>query len=754
MCVCMARKTLTGFKSVQLFKDQTLGIGSYGKVCRAKCDDLLCAAKLIHETLFHPLANAPQREHRLPMRRFEQECEFLSTIRHPNIVQYLGIYRDPDTDLPALLMELMDDSLTNFLESSPQPIPYHVQVNICHDITLALSYLHSNGIIHRDLSSNNVLLISNVRAKVTDFGMASLDNQNPQATQLTFTMCPGTDVYMPPEAVKETPGYTEKIDCFSFGVLAIQIVTQLFPKPGDRRKEIQIHQPGLLSIVEVTVSEIERRQNHICEINPNHSLLKVALSCLNDRDVERPSARQLCEKVAILKESPQYSVSVREVETSSAEQGKGDERDRELASLREQHSEQIQGLQQIIQLQMNHLVEKDQIIGQKDLAMKEKEDDIAELQQQIQQLGREKDVVIEEIETQRELRCEIVRLERQLGGVNQQLEKSKQVIAQFQRRIAELEQLISTTDASSGNKEQRAGIKLTWREGEKAPCSMSSLSSATVDGNTLYVGLTGTCQVFSYTIYTSSSWSQLPDSPTSNGTSVIVNNLLTLVGGDHCGTPTNQLFSLTGEGSGRRWTEEFPPMPTKRWGSSALCTRTALIVAGGVDKSGSPLLTVEVLNTKILQWSTAAELPQSLSSAPATVCGDQVYILGKFNMFTCSLPTLVQSRRSFLASIWNRGTRVIVWKEVAAPPVTLTNCVSIHGHLLAIGGMDSNMKPSSAIHLYNPVTDSWEVISHMGMPRYSCIAVVLPNNQLIVVGGCTSTSSLSVTDSVELATVE
>jgi serine/threonine-protein kinase TNNI3K len=61
-------------------------------------------------------------------------------------------------------MELMDDSLTHFLESSPRPIPYHIQVNICHDITLALSFLHSNGIVHRDLSSNNVLLIGNVRA--------------------------------------------------------------------------------------------------------------------------------------------------------------------------------------------------------------------------------------------------------------------------------------------------------------------------------------------------------------------------------------------------------------------------------------------------------------------------------------------------------------------------------------------------------------------------------------------------------------
>jgi serine/threonine-protein kinase TNNI3K len=114
------------FRSIQLFKDQVLGIGSYGKVCKAKCDGLLCAAKIIHETLSDPTAQqliAPHREHRLPMRRFEQECEFLSTIRHPNIIQYLGMYQDPDTHLPVLLMELMDDSLTHFLESSPQPIP-------------------------------------------------------------------------------------------------------------------------------------------------------------------------------------------------------------------------------------------------------------------------------------------------------------------------------------------------------------------------------------------------------------------------------------------------------------------------------------------------------------------------------------------------------------------------------------------------------------------------------------------------------
>ena len=505
----MAHQQQFTFKTIQLLKNQTIGIGSYGKVCRAKCDDLLCAAKLMHETLFDPTAQqlmAPKREHRLPMKRFEHECGFLSTIRHPNIVQYLGIYQDPDTGLPALLMELMDDSLTHFLESSPQPIPYHIQINICHDITLALSFLHSNGIVHRDLSSNNVLLIGNVRAKVTDFGMARLGNQNPQATHLTFTMCPGTDAYMPPETVKDKPVYTEKIDCFSFGVIIVQTITRQFPKPGDRRKEIQFNQPGLPPIVEVTVPEVERRQNHIGEIDLKHPLKRVALYCLKDRDVDRPSAQQLCEKVAALKEGPQYSESVRVVEArSTVEQDRSDERDRELRSLRQKHSQQVQVLQQIIQSQTSCLAEKDQTIARKEEVITHKDKIIAELQRQQaqQQLGEKERELTDKDEGIDQL------LKRQLRSVNQLLE---QVTTQFQRRIVDLEQLRPATCASSSSREQRAlSIKLTWRDGDKAPCTMSGSYHAAVDSSSLYVVLVD--QTFCYTISTSS-WSQLPGSPT------------------------------------------------------------------------------------------------------------------------------------------------------------------------------------------------------------------------------------------------
>ena len=158
-----------GYQTIQLLKTEPLGTGSYGAVYKAMCDDLPCAGKILHPTLFQ--SNDPGAM--TVMRRFQQECSFLSAVRHPNIVQYLGSYQDRETRLPVLLMELVDNSLTRFLEQSQEPLPYYTQVNISHDIALALAYLHSNDIVHRDLSSNNVLLIgAGNRAKVSDFGMA------------------------------------------------------------------------------------------------------------------------------------------------------------------------------------------------------------------------------------------------------------------------------------------------------------------------------------------------------------------------------------------------------------------------------------------------------------------------------------------------------------------------------------------------------------------------------------------------------
>ena len=737
-----------GFRSVQLFKDQTLGIGSYGAVCKAKCDDLLCAAKILHPTLFDPTAQlqvSRKQEHRLPIRRFEQECEFLSTIRHPNIVQYLCMHQDPDTGLPVLLMELMDDSLTHFLESSQQPIPYHIQVNICHDITLALSFLHSNDIVHRDLSSNNVLLRGNILAKVTDFGMAKLGDLNPQATRYTFTMCPGTDVYMPPEAVKDDPVYTEKIDCFSFGVIIVQTSTRQFPKPGNRRQEIKINHPGVpQGLVEVRVAEVDRRRNHISQVDPNYPLLPIALDCLKDKDSERPSAQQLCERVASLKERSEYSNNVvaaqqerQQLSRQQAQQREIEVKERQLGQLREQ-------LQQIQQL---HREQTQQIV-------QEKEREVVQLRQQLQesqQLHRGTQETVRE-------------KERELGRMRQQVEIHERERANFEKQLLEKDRQLHELEgqllqrSKDKNHQEAAGkklekIKLAWREGKKAPLAYTRSCDAVVDGSKVYFR-SGIHQLFTYNI-SDNSWLILPNCPFANCSLAIASGEPTTIGGSPF---TNKLMSLTDE---HKWSEKFPPMPTKRIFSTAVCTGTVLIIAGGLGVNGS-LATVEVLSFETSRWSTAVDLPKPLIFCTAAVHGDQLYMLGggsdDKSVYTCSVSALLQTctQKSSLeerTSSLSTNSSSSVWSKLPDLPGSESTCVTFCGQLLAVGGtgMDSDDKPTTAVYMYNQDTNSWNVISHMATARKRCFAAVLPNNQLMVVGGWTNSSTHS--DSVEFGSL-
>ena len=288
------------YGSVEIYIDNILGVGSYGKVCKGKCGQLPCAVKLLHDTMFQ---HGDPGIHSF-LRRFEQECQFLSSIKHPNIVQYLGTITNPESGRPVLLMELMDESLTKYLERSTGPLPFYTQVDICHDVALALAYLHFNAIIHRDLSGNNVLLIgAGSRAKVTDFGMSKLVDINPHMTPLT--QCPGTSAYMPPEALIKPPNYSSKLDCFSFGVLGIQIVTRKFPNPGDASMYIKDpkYPTGRLLM---QFPEIDRRKEDIDLISPDHPLLPIALRCIKDWDEERPSADELCEQLSSLQRATRY----------------------------------------------------------------------------------------------------------------------------------------------------------------------------------------------------------------------------------------------------------------------------------------------------------------------------------------------------------------------------------------------------------------------------------------------------------------
>ena len=334
-----------GYGAVEVYSEETLGVGSYGKVCKAKRGQLPCAAKLLHDTMFS--TNDPGISKFV--QRFEQECRFLKAIKHPNIVQFLDSFRDPRSRRLVLLMELMDESLTRFLERSTGPLPYHTQLNICHDVALALAYLHSNDIIHRDLSSNNVLLIGEgSRAKVTDFGMSKFEGMNPRMTPLT--MCPGTTAYMPPEALVTPPRYSNKLDCFSHGVVTIQIVTRQFPNPGDAQVAIRDARFPTGRVV-VFVPESERRKKDIDLVDSNHPLLPLALHCLKDDDTERPSADELCGRLATLKGEQMYT---RSVEQSREQSVSVQTLQEELARAR---ANQQQAQDELARARANHQVE-------------------------------------------------------------------------------------------------------------------------------------------------------------------------------------------------------------------------------------------------------------------------------------------------------------------------------------------------------------------------------------------------------------
>ena len=385
---------------------------------KAKCDSLPCAAKFIYPVLF--ASNVPQqaappqgKEHRKPMRRFEVECRFLSQIKHPNIVQYLGVYREPETNVPVLLMELMDESLTHFLESSQNPVLYHIQVNILLDTILALAFLHSNGITHRDMSSNNVLLIAGSRAKVTDFGMSTLTDA--AASHLaSMTQCPGTPAYMSPEALDEPPVYSEKLDCFSFGVLTIQVITREFPKPKDRFLTMELLDPQFPSQrirARVLVPEQERRQSHINLIPAAHPLLPIALDCIKDRDAERPTAAQLCETLEQFKSTPLYASSVQQV------------RDREL---------QLTTQRQTIETNEQQLQHQRVIIQDKDRQLQDKGQQIQDKDRQIQDKDRQ---IRDRDQNQHEQQQENQQLRKMLEVKNQQITELQRGTPQPSRRF-------------------------------------------------------------------------------------------------------------------------------------------------------------------------------------------------------------------------------------------------------------------------------------------------------------------------------
>ena len=269
-----------------------IGRGANGRILEAKWEGIVVAVKEIHSIFMNEVSD---REFQSFKRSFLRECEQSNRLRHPNIVRFFGIYNPPGARVPSLVMERLHCSLTSLLEDNPV-VPIGTKLSIIKDVALGLRYLHTRNpsIIHRDLSSNNVLLSKGMEGKIGDLGTARLVDPRRQSR---MTHAPGTAHFMPPEALTEDVTnirYGKELDVFSFGCVMLHTLSHQWPAPS----QAAIINPDT-GLATGGRTEIERRSQYFERIDRSRSdvLIPLIESCLSNLPKNRPSIVRVCDQL-------------------------------------------------------------------------------------------------------------------------------------------------------------------------------------------------------------------------------------------------------------------------------------------------------------------------------------------------------------------------------------------------------------------------------------------------------------------------
>ena len=287
--------TTTIDKVEDLSKRKERGRGCYGAVYEVRVDGVPCVAKRLHDILVgrekEEQVSVEQREELISS--FRRECNILSCLRHPNVVQFMGVHcgGSDEADI-SLIMEYMHMDLEQCIKTYPNiPLPY--KTSILKDVAYGLAYLHSRNIIHRDLNTGNILLTESLRAKIADLGVSNLLDRK-VAMWRTKTICPGAPNFMPPESLTKAPKYTDKLDIFSFGHLTLNLVIQEEPHVDDSSIKSRDVKKKLV--------QFGKRREALDLMShqlggPRHSLYSTVVLCLNDTPDQRPTSRDLVKRM-------------------------------------------------------------------------------------------------------------------------------------------------------------------------------------------------------------------------------------------------------------------------------------------------------------------------------------------------------------------------------------------------------------------------------------------------------------------------
>ena len=277
------------------FTDTKLGRGADATVYAVEWNETVCAAKRLHEILLED--ESPGGVDKL-IDSFEAECLTWSKLRHPGVVQFLGVYFERSSRLPVLIMEKMDTSLRKYLEDhSKEEFPLNLKALVLRQVIQALAYLHSQNppLVHHDLSPNNVLLnVVSFVTKVSDFGMSRAINPSALSRKSSIK---GTVAFMAPEALHDPPQYNETLDVFFFGNIILSTLTHEWPSPSPPTK----YDGDQL----VALSELQRRERYVAMFTAQEKqlLLPTVTQCLENRPDKRPSSVVLAKELRRIESS-------------------------------------------------------------------------------------------------------------------------------------------------------------------------------------------------------------------------------------------------------------------------------------------------------------------------------------------------------------------------------------------------------------------------------------------------------------------
>ncbi|KAI3741014.1 hypothetical protein L1987_58678 [Smallanthus sonchifolius] len=204
----------------QLFIGNKFASGAHSRIYRGIYKQRAVAVKMVR------IPTHKEETRAMLEQQFKSEVALLSRLYHPNIVQFIAACKKPP--VYCIITEYMSQGTLRMYLNKKEPYSLSTEtvLRLALDISRGMEYLHSQGVVHRDLKSNNLLLNDEMRVKVADFGTSCLETQTQESKGNM-----GTYRWMAPEMVKEKP-YTRKVDVYSFGIVLWELTTALLPFQG------------------------------------------------------------------------------------------------------------------------------------------------------------------------------------------------------------------------------------------------------------------------------------------------------------------------------------------------------------------------------------------------------------------------------------------------------------------------------------------------------------------------------------------